>query len=203
MRIAVFGATGRVGREIVRQALTDGHEVTGLVRQATDAEAGMRVIEGNAKNAANITRTIKGADAVVSALGTDRTTTLSEAVPLMIQAMKANGIQRIVTIGTAGILDSRQTPGELRFRGGDSKRRSVFAAEEHEKVFRLLAQSDLDWTIVCPTYLPDGKARGNYRVEADFLPENGTEITVGDTAVFAYNELFEKQFVQKRVGLAY
>ncbi|WP_157880486.1 NAD(P)H-binding protein, partial [Streptomyces katrae] len=32
MKITVFGATGGVGREVVRQGLAAGHEVTAVVR---------------------------------------------------------------------------------------------------------------------------------------------------------------------------
>ena len=117
--------------------------------------------------------------------------------------MKANGIRRIITIGTAGILNSRLNPGSLRFQGGDSNRKLTFAAEEHAAAFRLLEKTNLDWTIVCPTYLPDGKAYGNYRIEKDFLPEGGKQITVGDTAEFAYGQLENPEFIGSRVGIAY
>src|SRR5690606_16747682 len=138
-----------------------------------------------------------------SAIGTDRTTTLSEAVPLIVNAMEKQGIERVITIGTAGILDSRLSPGLLRYEGGDSKRKLTFAAEEHESVYRLFEKTSLQWTIVCPTYLPDGEARGNYRAEKDLLPEEGKEITVGDTAEFAYRQLESLEFIQSRAGLAY
>lgn len=204
MKLAIFGATGRVGGEIVKRALNDGHQVRALVRTAKlDKHPNLEVVIGDVRNEHHIERTIAGVDAVFSALGTDRTTTLSEALPLIIHSMKTNGIKRIVTVGTAGILDSRQTPGVLRYQGGDSNRKLTFAAEEHEKVYRLLEESGLDWTIVCPTYLPDGEPMGDYRIEKDFLPEGGKEISVGDTAEFAYSQLESSDFIRSRVGIAY
>ncbi|AQQ52037.1 NAD(P)-dependent oxidoreductase [Planococcus lenghuensis] len=203
MKIALFGATGRTGSEILRRALADGHDVTVLVRQPVAERARLTVIEGDVRTEADIKKTIAGADAVISALGTDRKTMLTDAMPLIIEAMKEQGIKRIITIGTAGILNSRLTPGVLRYQGGDSKRRSTFAAEEHEKAFRLLEASELDWTVICPTYLPEGEACGKYRTERDFLPEGGKEITTGDTAQFAYRELFNRKFVKSRAGIAY
>lgn len=204
MKLAIFGATGRVGGEIVKRALNDGHQVKALVRTAKlDKHPNLEVMIGEVRNKHDIERTIAGTDAVFSALGTDRTTTLSEAVPLIIRAMKENGIRRLITIGTAGILNSRKTEGLLRYQGGDSNRKLTFAAEEHEKVFRLLERSDLDWTIVCPTYLPDGEAASGYRTEKDFLPEEGKQITVGDTAEFAYAQLGSPEFIGSRVGIAY
>lgn len=204
MKLAIFGATGRVGGEILKRALTDGHQVKALVRsEKLEAHPNLEIIVGDVRNAEDIEKTIAGTAAVFSAIGTDRTTTLSEAAPLIVKVMEKHNIKRLITIGTAGILNSRLSPGLLRYEGGDSKRKMTFAAEEHEAVYRLFDKTNLHWTIVCPTYLPDGEARGNYRTERDLLPEEGKEITVGDTAEFAYQQLKSEKFIQCRVGLAY
>ncbi|EGA91154.1 hypothetical protein GPDM_01305 [Planococcus donghaensis MPA1U2] len=204
MKLAIFGATGRVGGEILKRALADGHEVKALVRsEKLETRPNLEVVIGDVRNADDIEKTIKGTTAVFSAIGTDRTTTLSDAAPLIVKSMEQNGVQQIISIGTAGILNSRLSPGLLRYEGGDSKRKMTFAAEEHEAVYRLFEKTSLHWTIVCPTYLPDGEAQGNYRTEKDFLPLEGKEITVGDTAEFAYRLLNSKEFIQSRVGLAY
>ncbi|GKW46288.1 NAD(P)-dependent oxidoreductase [Planococcus sp. NCCP-2050] len=204
MNITIFGATGRVGQEILKQALAEGHHVKALVRSLKlEDHENLETLAGDVRSQEDIERAIEGADLVFSALGTDRTTTLSEAIPFIKKAMEKEGIKRLITIGTAGILNSRLTPGVLRYQGGDSNRKLTFAAEEHEKVFRLLEASELDWTIVCPTYLPDGEARGNYRTEKDFLPEEGREITVGDTADFAYKQIESAEFFKTRVGISY
>jgi len=204
MKLALFGATGRVGGEILKRALAEGHQVKALVRSENlEAHPNLEIILGDVRNEADIDKTIAGTDAVFSAIGTDRTTTLSEAAPMIVKSMKSRDIKRVITIGTAGILDSRLSPGLLRYEGGDSKRKMTFAAEEHESVYRLFEKTDLHWTIVCPTYLPDGEARGNYRAEKDLLPLEGKEITVGDTADFAYLQLESPEFIQSRAGLAY
>ncbi|ANU08963.1 hypothetical protein A1A1_10506 [Planococcus antarcticus DSM 14505] len=204
MKLAIFGATGRVGGEILKHALADGHHVKALVRsEKLQAHPNLEIILGDVRNAEDIEKTIVGTTAVFSAIGTDRTTTLSEAAPLIVQSMENHDIKRVITIGTAGILDSRLSPGLLRYEGGDSKRKLTFAAEEHEAVYRLFEKTSLHWTIVCPTYLPDGDARGNYRAEKELLPKEGKEITVGDTAEFAYRQLESQEFIQSRVGLAY
>ena len=204
MKLAIFGATGRVGSEILKRALEDGHQVTALQRSPKlDKHPNLETVFGNVREGKDIERVITGADAVFSALGTDKTTTLTDALPFIIESMERHGINRIITIGTAGILDSRLEEGKLRYQGGDSNRKMTFAAEEHEKAFRLLEQSNLEWTIVCPTYLPDGEAKGGYRGEKDFLPEGGKEISTGDTGEFAYRQLEESTFVRSRVGIAY
>ncbi|WOV89250.1 SDR family oxidoreductase [Sporosarcina oncorhynchi] len=205
MKIALFGATGRVGRSVLDKALASGHTVTVLVRtpEKLPVHDRLTVIQGDARDEQAIYQTISGMNVVFSALGTDKTTTLTESVPHMIQSMKTVGITRIVTIGTAGILESRIEPGKLRYESTESHRKLTFAAEEHHRVYDLLNESKLDWTIVCPTYLPDGDEQGNYRVERDYLPENGKQISVGDTGAFAFDELLACKHVCYRVGIAY
>ena len=63
--------------------------------------------------------------------------------------------------------------------------------------------SGLDWTVVCPTYLPIGERKGHYRYEKDFLPDNPSSISIYDTADFAFGQLFTNEFIGSRVGLTY
>lgn len=206
MRILILGMTGRVGSEIAKLALEDKHEVTALVRtpeKITSNDENLSVVKGDVTIKEDVERAMKDADAVISALNTDGGETLTESMPLIIEAMKAEGIKRIVTIGTAGILNSRVEDDVLRYQSSESKRKLTRAAEEHHKTYELLEASELDWTVVCPTYLPDGEAAGEYREERNYLPEDGKKITVGDTAEFAYKQLESDEYVQSRVGIAY
>lgn len=205
MKIALFGATGRVGGEFLKRALADGHEVIALVRspEKLAIHEDLTVLVGDVFDKQAIAQTILGVDVVFSALGTDKTTTLSESITSIIYEMKSNNIKRIITIGTAGILDSRVEESKLRYQSSESKRKLTFAAEEHHKVYDALKESELDWTIVCPTYLPDGEAVGDYRILRNYLPENAESISVGDTAQFAYDELIKNEHIGCRVGIAY
>lgn len=205
MKLAIFGGTGRVGKQVVEMALQDGHEVQLLVRKKHDwmEQPGVTTIVGDAKNPDDISKTIQGTDAVFSGLGTDKTTTLTDFVAGLVPALKGAGISRIVTIGTAGILDSRTTPGVYRFQSGESNRKLTFAAEQHAHVFETFRDSNLDWTIICPTYLPDGPLTKSYRTEDSMLPEDGKQISTADTAHCAYTALNEGTFKRTRVGLAY
>ncbi|MFX3636510.1 MAG: NAD(P)-dependent oxidoreductase [Candidatus Pristimantibacillus sp.] len=206
MNIVILGATGRVGRHIMELALNDGHTVQALVRTPEKLEfeaANLKVLQGNVLNSHDLNAVLDGGDVVISALNTDGNTTLSDSFPLLIQAMNTYRIKRLVTVGTAGILQSRVDPDLLRYQSSESKRTLTRAAEEHHTVFKLLAQSELEWTIVCPTYLPDGSYTGEYRVERDYLPDNAVQISVADTAEFTYKQAFSTIYSRARVGIAY
>jgi putative NADH-flavin reductase len=206
MHISLFGATGRVGTKLLERLLENGHKVTALIRtpgKLMMEHDHLRVIEGNALDSSAVHQAVEQCDFVISALNTDGGTTLSASMKLIIDAMEKHGVPRIITIGTAGILQARIAPDLYRFQSLESKRKSTRAAEDHLGAYLLLKQSRLDWTIVCPTYLPDGEATGIYRVEKDMLPENGKKISTGDTADFTYSLLNRHDFHLARIGIAY
>lgn len=206
LKLLLLGATGRVGCEIARLAAQDGHQVNVLVRTPEKLPSDIKVrqvFRGDATVKEDIEQAIEGCDAVVSALGTDGGTVLTDAVPLLITAMQERSIKRLLTMGTAGILNSRTDPGLLRYQSSESKRKLTRAAREHHEAYLAIKESYLDWTIICPTYLPDGPPTGNYRTEKDYLPLEGMQISTGDTAEFAYKQLSSEEFLCSRVGIAY
>jgi uncharacterized protein len=206
VNICLFGATGRVGSVILENALSHNHSIKALVRNRTkllEENLNLHIVDGNALNRQNISEAIIGTDVVVSALNTDGTSTLAESMAIIIEQMKKQKIRRIITIGTAGILQARSEPDLYRFQSSESKRKTTKDAEEHLKAYLLLKESELDWTVICPTYLPLGERVGKYRYEKNVLPENPSSISVYDTGDFAYNQLFSDQFVGNRVGITY
>lgn len=205
MKITLFGATGRVGSEILQHALIDGHVVAALVRNDTRLikHPNLQIKIGNVLEFDDVHSVVHGSDAIISTLSTDHSNTLSKSMPHIIRAMEYEQIDRIITIGTAGILQARSNPSIYRFQSSESRRKSTTAAEDHLNAYLKLKESHLNWTVVCPTYLPMGKRIGNYRVERDFLPKNGTSISVYDTADFAYQQLFTQEYSKARVGIAY
>ncbi len=206
MNICLLGATGRVGTVILENALAAQHSVRALVREKSKLAFNnplLTVIVGNVLDEADLAAAMTGADAVISALNTGGSTTLTDSMPLIINQMKDQQIKRIITIGTAGILQARSNPSLYRFQSVESKRTTTKDAKDHLKAFLHLKDSGLDWTIICPTYLPIGQRIGKYRYESDFLPENPASISVFDTGDFAFAQLFSPKFIGRRVGLTY
>ncbi|PRP55847.1 NAD(P)-dependent oxidoreductase [Bacillus halotolerans] len=206
MKIALFGATGRVGQAFLRLAgINEQLDIYALIRSSND-KLGLpkeRIVIGNARCREDVKEVMKDADIVISCLGTDGDDTLSAAMTHILAIMQEQHIKRLITIGTAGILNSRCEPGKYRFETNESKRKLTRAAKEHAKVYDMLRDSSLNWTMICPTYLPDGEAAGDYRAERNVLPAEGKKITVGDTAAFLYHELLTGDYIGCRVGLAY
>ena len=71
MRIVVFGASGRTGRQIVTQAVKRSHEVVAFVRDASKQwfPDAVTVHQGDPHDPKAVTAALAGADAAISALG--------------------------------------------------------------------------------------------------------------------------------------
>ncbi|MGG3521414.1 NAD(P)H-binding protein [Bacillus pseudomycoides] len=206
MKICIFGATGRVGSQLMKLALQDSHDITVLVRDQNKLmmrHDKLHIVEGDVLQGNDVKKALKGAELVLSALGTDGNGTLSNSIPSIIKHMGKEGVKRIITIGTAGILQARTNQKIYRFQSEESKRKTTTAAEDHLAAYVALKNSGLCWTIVCPTHLIDGEETGIYRTETDMLPLDGSKITVGDTARFTWSLINEKVYENSRVGIAY
>lgn len=171
MHIALFGATGGTGRQIASQALQEGHAVTALVRDPSrlqPSEAGepsptaaMTIVEGNVLDPGAVAQTVAGADAVFVALGTTRRNppdVVSSGTAVVIDAMKAAGVRRLVVVSSLGVADSRdQVPWWFKILRATFLRSRFVDKEVQEQLVR---ESGLDWTILRPGGLTDGPPTG-------------------------------------------
>lgn len=100
MKLAIFGATGPLGQQLVKQALQARHDVRVLVRTPEKLSVnnpGLTVYQGDVLNPDDVKRTVQTADAVLSALGIRRlgyNTTVSRGTRHILDAMMANNIRR-------------------------------------------------------------------------------------------------------------
>ncbi|HTG70486.1 MAG TPA: NAD(P)H-binding protein [Candidatus Udaeobacter sp.] len=201
MKLLLIGSTGKTGQFIRRFLEEKSVQARRFVRSAEQVEPGCFL--GDIRNRQDVFEAMEGVDGVICALNTEGNGTLASGMDHVIAAMLEFNIRRLVTIGTAGILQSELQPELLRYQSIENKRVNHKAAMEHEHVYRQLAETALDWTIVCPTRLVQEERRGSYRVQKNVLPTGGSHISFADTAEFAVSEYLTPAFVRERVGICY
>lgn len=211
MKIIIFGASGSIGRLLVAGGLDRGHAVTAFVRNAQSLEPrdGLRVVQGDLFDPQSVGDAIDGQRAVFCALGA-RTlkaqgSVLSRAVPLIISGMHFHMVDRLITVGAAGALypaGRYQSPlSNILFAIVRSTLLRHPMADQRTQE-RLLAASDLDYTIVRPPRLTDQLATGKYRVLPDGLPSSSRHISRADVADFMLQQLTDPRFHRRGVYLA-
>lgn len=209
MKIVVFGATGSVGKEVVKQALYNGNTVKAFGRnvftEGLPENDKLELVQGALFDEGEVYNAIKGCDAVISVLGgatggADKTRSLG--MKNIVKQMEKAGVKRIVALGGIGILDAAN--GKLVMEEEDFPPQFYPVSEEHKKALGFLQQSNLEWTFVCPPMIEEGSPTGVFKTEADHLPEpNQFKVNSGDLVLFMLKELEEKQFVRQRVGISY
>ena len=203
MRLFVLGATGRVGRELVDQAIERGHLVTAFVRspeKLAPERNGLTVRKGDARNLDELRAALSGHDAVLSALGPPglgQTTILRDGARSTVAAMQAAGAHRLLIVSAAVLFESA---GFVAWLLRKTLLRNV--ADDSAEMERVVMSSGLDWTIVRPPRLTNGRFTGYYSVEDDRLPAGGRAISRADVAHFLLGELEHGGHVRRVVGIA-
>jgi putative NADH-flavin reductase len=202
MKIIVFGATGGTGKLIVAQALATGHSVTAFVRNADGLtpDPHLRVIQGDVFDFATVVDAVRGHRAVLSALGArtlKKADILANAIPNILEGMRQEYVSRLIVLGAAGgHKDYGRYQNALTNMALWTAKKTVLrhpfvdqAAQE-----RLLAASDVDYTIVRAPRLIDGPFTGKYRVLPDALPPGALRVARADVADFMLLQLTDPRF---------
>lgn len=205
MNITVLGATGRTGFQLVR-LLEKNHHLTVLVRDPDKIKqlklAPQSIITGNVLNKNDLLQAIpENTDLVISCLSTDKNNTLSKMASHLIEHLEQIPEIRFIGIGTAGILDARYETGKFRFESNESKRSSTTAAEDHLFLYQAMKRSQLNWTIICPTYLPEDNQIRPVKYALNRLPKEVRRIGTASLANFTVENLQNRNFLKQRVGV--
>lgn len=193
MKVLVLGATGGTGRLIVRDAVAKGHSVVALVRSKARADLpGVDIIEGDARDEADLIRALGGCDAVISTLGTGMgfrsVNLLTVATQALVTAMTRNGVRRLVCISALGVGDSRGHGGFVFDRLFQPLLLS-HAYKDKDGQESAIRASSLDWVVVRPAMLTDDPARGKVRAVTNLAGVNGGKIARADVARFVVEQL--------------
>ena len=212
MKLTVFGATGRIGEQVVRQALDAGHKVTAVVRDPARFDVRHPALE--VATVAGLTDpevlrpALEGSDAAISGVGPRGRKdgpVASSATRGILRAMEASGVRRFVAVSAVPV--GPVPEGEsfvnrrilLPFIGAFA--RDVYAdlaAMEAE-----IRRSATEWTIVRPPKLNNKPLTGRYRTSVGGNVPRGYAISRADVAHAMLAALDDPATVRQAVGIAY
>ena len=164
MKIAVVGATGPTGQEVVAQGLARGHEIVAYVRrpEALKPASNLTVIGGQLEETEKFASAISGCDVLICTLGTrtmKERNFMSMHIPMVSDAMKKAGLNRMVLMGALG--------------GGDVPTNAYWFSKKIFKFMskyifgdRTICENALDktaitWAAVYPAFLTNGPKLSN------------------------------------------
>jgi len=204
MKILVFGAAGKTGREIVIQALSQGHEVTAFIHnQGLGKTKKLNHIEGSVLNPDNVISAMQsGFDVVISALGNNNAGELacSNGINNIISAMYLTGVSRLICISSLGL-----SP-EFNSFYFNKIVLPLFFNDIHKdlgKMEKSIQNSSLSWTIIRAPQLIEKVRTGNYRILLQPEEEKLSQIGRGDVADFTLKEISNSKYIRQNVAIGY
>ncbi|WP_085714454.1 NAD(P)-dependent oxidoreductase [Pseudomonas sp. B28(2017)] len=202
-KIAIIGATGRAGSQLLEEALRRGHSVTAIARDTSKIARRDGVISKNvdALDAAALQAAVAGHDAVISAA---HFATLPASA--VVGPVKKAGVKRLLVVGGAGslllpdgtrVIDSQGFPAEYKAEAG--------AGAEFLETLR--QEKQLDWTFLSPSAeFVEGERTGKFRIgEDDLLVSSAGRswITFADYAIAMLDEIETPKHSRQRFTVGY
>lgn len=204
MKVALVGASGNAGSELLKELVSRGHSVTAIARDTSKIAAAENVkiesVDANDKSA--LADALKGNDVVISALP------FSKSDPeLLLAAIKAAAVPRYLVVGGAAslyapgttqkLVDSGQIPEEWMPEVGGGVR----------FLDRLKQEGELNWTFLSPSmmFVP-GDRTGTFRLGKDELlvaPDGNSSISFADYAIAMVDELEQPAHSRQRFTVGY
>lgn len=214
-KVAVIGATGFVGKQVINELSNRGYEVNAIARDSSKVETkdNVNAINADVNNVEEFAKVLEGNDAVISTFNAGWTNPnlyddfLNGSINIE-KAVERSGVKRFITVGGAGslfiegnqLVDGPDFPAEIK-PGATAARDYLNKIKENNK---------LDWTFFSPAIeMHQGTAgirTGKYRtaLENPVFDENGRSVlSVEDVAVALVDELEQNNHIRQRFTAAY
>ncbi|HEX6451299.1 MAG TPA: NAD(P)H-binding protein [Trebonia sp.] len=226
MKLTIIAATGGVGRQLLRQALDAGHDVTAVARNPANlpqdllAGRAVRIVAADlaAPDLRVLQDAVAGTDAVLSALGPHNNSDAGIAAPgtaAIVTAMRAAGVERIVAISASPVATTpspgrpdppRHDPGDgfLMRQVGERIAKALFGKvyDDLAAMEDVLRGSGLDWTILRPPQLTGKPLTGRYRTAIGRNVRGGSRIPRADLAHYMLAVLGQPGTIGQVIGIA-
>jgi putative NADH-flavin reductase len=198
MNVTIFGASGQTGLFLVERALQHDHEVTAYVRTPETfaiSHEKLKVVKGDVRSRAAVAKTVKGADAVMCAIGERLKASRvgSQATENIIDGMKQHGVRRLVAVTGRGTGDSKEKTWWL----ARLIMKLFVNLDDKERQEELIRASELDWIIVRPSLLTNEPHTGTYRVGPEVTHGIASKIARSDLADFMLEQLTDDTYLHQ------
>lgn len=203
MKLSIFGATGGTGHHLVEQALAGGHIVTVLVRNAAPfpmQHEHLTVLQGDVRDLTTVKAAVVGQDAILSALGTNQHGPVSlctDGIQCILTAMTQYHVRRLLVVSAYGAAESHHHNLYNLLLWTSLKEKMV----DKERMEELITHSDVDWTLVRPSFLTDGSRTQKYHSGPDLHMHLTSRISRADVADFMLQHLTDTTSVHKALAL--
>jgi len=205
MKLAIFGATGKTGIALIKQALEKGDTVAAFVRDPSRLaieDKCLTLVTGDVFDPASVAQAVQGQDAVICALGAGsdlkKTTVRTTGTINIISGMQKNNVRRLMVVTAMGVGESWDTLSAFNKFFFATLLKS--SRDDHETQEAAVKESGLDWTIVRPSGLTDTPLTDSYDF-GENIPATTSKIARADVADLILKELEDNVLIGKAVTI--
>jgi putative NADH-flavin reductase len=180
MKVLVPGASGGVGKHLVRFACDQGHVVTALARRADGIDSRAHILLDDVLRPGCFEEHVRGHEIVLSTLGIKRSnpanpwSTLasppdfsSRTAAMLVNAMRQHSLARVIAVSAAGVADSAARMN-LLMKFFVAKSNVGVGYRDLATMERVFADSGLDWCCPRPTRLTNAPLTRRVKIVESF-----------------------------------
>lgn len=216
MTLLILGATGRLGQELLREALLAGHQVRLVVRNQTKLpiqSPNLTVFEHPSLDEAVLQQSMSGCDVVLNTLNISRRSDfpwsplrtperfLSDTLQTVLRVAKTGQVRKLIVVTAWGV---HETKADIPFwfRWLIDYSNIGVAYRDHERQENLLRASPLNWTIVRPVGLTNFRAIRPIRVTINGEPKPELTTSRANVARFMLTLLTDNRYSHNAVTIS-
>jgi len=207
-KIVIFGATGGTGQALVQEALNNNYEVKAFVRSPEKLKVvhrNLKVIKGDVLKYQDVLNAIDAQDLVFCNLGmpaSDKSTLRTDGTTNIVKAMEEKKAKRFICQTSLGFADSKEVlPWHMKYLIVPFILKNAF--KDHELQEAVVEKSNLDWTIVRPGNMTNGKQTGEYKHGFEPTEKIKLKVSRSDVAHFMLKQVEDNQYLHRKVGVSY
>lgn len=208
IKIAVIGGTGKAGKYLIKQLISQGFQFKALIRNPENfiiSNPLVEVIQGDAADFGVLLELLKGCDAVISTLGlgipASEKNIFSTATTNILRAMQHNNINRYIVITGLNVdtpLDNKSP--KTKFATDWMYTNYPLTTQDKQLEYSILAESTVDWTLVRLPMIEQTDTECEIQINMEDCP--GDAISATALAVFLIHQLSDNHYIQKSPFIA-
>jgi len=209
MNITLFGATGKTGPFLIQEGIRRGHQITVFARHdSLFHNRNVRIVKGDISNEKFLREAIRGADAVLSALGPTKIShpknlPITKATETIINVMMQEQVKRFVAVSTGTAIDPDDDFDlKIRLPASIIKYAMPSIYKDIVALADVIRKSELVWTMVRAGFLHNRPSSNHLNIGVYGKTKHSLSLTREDLAKFMFDQLGSDVYISKAPGIS-
>ncbi|MGL4629928.1 MAG: NAD(P)-dependent oxidoreductase [Leadbetterella sp.] len=210
MRIALFGATGGTGIEFLKQSIAYSHEITAFVRSPEKLRnqfPNLHIVKASIDDYTILQQTVTKFDVIISLVGVagllqarKPNELYAKTAKNLVRVADENKISKLIVVTSGGVVEAPNEPWFFKYLLKPFFLKKMY--EDMKIMEQIVQKSNLEYTIVRPPYLTNGKLTKDYRIVIDKWFDDDKDLSRADLAHYLLNCIEDESITKRVIGVS-